>query len=136
MPALRWHLLLAGAVLAGHAEGGEVYRCGQGEAVRYQDVACAPDEAGGLWRGARGVAPSSADGLARLTRVPAPARRRGGRGKPATGRAAMALIALERDPDGCARTRALRLQALQRRTRTPDYLTQRAWDDRVRDACR
>ena len=139
--AALWLLLsLAGAGQMDPPMAGVVYRCGQADAVRYQDVPCAAGEASHRWRPPAGrVDPADVAGPAIVEQAPAAA----ARGKAASRRRriagrkpAMALITIQQDPAACRRMQRQRENALRQRRRAPGYLLERAWDDRVRDACR
>ena len=115
-------------------EGSDIHRCVAEGAVRYQDRPCAAGEVDTRWRPHDGGAATDPHGVIRTTpRRAARARKEGAR-QPSRGQAA--LITLQRDPDACRRMQRLREEALRRSLRRPDYLMQRGWDDRVRDACR
>lgn len=115
-------------------DGGDIHRCVAAGAVRYQDRPCAVDEAGGQWRPHDdGAAARQAGETPNAARRAAVTRKRGAR---VQSRGQAALITLQRDPDACRRMQRLREQALRRALRRPDYLMQRGWDDRVREACR
>ena len=113
-----------------------VYRCGQATTVRYQDVPCEQGEHATRWHPPAGrsspVRPAAATAVAA---PPASPRKRAGRDGLRRGPAA-ALITLQQDPEGCSRVKRLREASMGRGKRRADYLAERAWDDRVRDACR
>lgn len=133
---LVWGLILLPALTANvqARDGGDIHRCVAEGAVRYQDRPCAVDEAGGRWRPhQRDAATPQAKASSRAPRRAATSRKHRAR-RQARGQAA--LITLQRDPDACKRMQHLREEALRRSLRRPDYLMQRGWDDRVREACR
>lgn len=130
----RWGWLLLGVSAAAAPPTVMVHRCGEGTAVRYQGQPCPHGEAGARWQPPPGTAPLRPPSAAAPAPPAHPAsppvvRRR------AAGPAA-ALITLQQDPVGCRRMRRLREDSLRRRRRPAGYLVERAWEDRVRDACR
>jgi len=113
--------------------GADVYRCSQGHSVRYQDQPCDAGERQHRrpWQ-ADPVSPPRAQ-------PPPPPVRSAPRIRDRTSGAAgahAALIGMARDPARCEQVRRRRDQAMQQRRRAPDLLSERAWNDRVHDACR
>ncbi len=135
--ALVWGLTLLPMLAANvqARDGGDIHRCVAAGAVRYQDRPCAVDEEGGRWRPSHhgDAATRQAEAARSAPHRAAMTRKRGAR---VQSRGQAALITLQRDPDACRRMRHLREEALRRSLRRPDYLMQRDWDDRVREACR
>lgn len=134
---MKWSAFPSVLLLVPLLMGADVYRCGGGNAVRYQDRPCQTDEQQVLWQGAVGFDASAAlpverpmsSAPAKAARQPKPMQRprRAGSG---------ALIGLAHDEAHCQRVRRQREQALRQRRRAPDLLSERAWNDRVHDACR
>lgn len=117
-----------------------VYRCTQGGDVRWQDRPCAPDERMLRWRSPAGSRqPPSAPPsyvMPPATPAPPPLRARSARRPRRDAVPLGAVITLQQDPAACSRMRRLREDAMRKRRRPAGYLLERAWEDRVRDACR
>jgi len=131
-------LLLSAAVVSRERlpASAPVYRCGQATTVRYQDVPCVHGEQSTRWHPPPGrPSPARRPAATVGAAPPASPRRRAGRDGVHRGPAA-ALITLQQDPEGCSRVKRLREASMGRRRRPADYLAERAWEDRVRDACR